>query len=78
VYEGPKLSSEAVRRPPGREGGLAFGRRLEEAAEACPVEDTHLETGAEGRRKRRKRCLPAVAIRCVDHCESCEDVSGHY
>lgn len=73
-YEGPKLSPEAVKRPPGREGGLTFGKQLEIAAELCPVADTHLETGTDGRRKRRKRCLPAVAIRCVDHRESNSDV----
>lgn len=73
-YEGPKLLPEAVRRPPGREGGLTFGRKLEEAADACPVVD--LETGTDGRRKRRKRCLPAVAIRCVDHRESEDEMCG--
>ncbi|KAJ9094686.1 hypothetical protein QFC21_005843 [Naganishia friedmannii] len=70
-YEGPKLVPETIlRRPrPGQEDAkLAFGKELEEAARACPVEDLpEVETDNERRRKNRKRCLPAVAVRCVDH-----------
>jgi hypothetical protein len=73
-YEGPKLAPESIlRRPrPGQEDAkLAFGKDLEEAARACPVaEPPDVENPTDRRRKSRKRCLPAVAVRCVDHRKS--------
>jgi hypothetical protein len=66
-YEGPTLAPEAVKRPAGQEDGLVFGKDLEQAARSCPIVTT--ETDTVGKRKQRYQCLPAVAIRCVDHRE---------
>lgn len=70
--DGPSLDAQIIKRAAPIAGvkGEVFGRELAEAAEQWPIADLGADTEeSDGRRRKRSKSLPAVAIRCVDHCE---------
>lgn len=62
--EGPELVAAATRRTGTGRPGTVFGRPLVEAGQEAHVQDVDVGDEME---QRRRRCLPAIVVRCVEY-----------
>ncbi|KAK4689923.1 hypothetical protein P7C73_g198, partial [Tremellales sp. Uapishka_1] len=68
--DGPVFETGVVKRAGNRTGGKVFGKDLVETGRLWGIADASMVLeGEDDWRKRRKSCLPAIVIRCVDYLE---------
>ncbi|ODN97492.1 hypothetical protein L198_04059 [Cryptococcus wingfieldii CBS 7118] len=67
---GPIFDQEIVKRPPEGNEGKVFGREIVDAGREWGVVDAGFEVDGQSEwESRRRKCLPAVVVRCVDYLE---------
>lgn len=64
--EGPEFEDAIVMRLAGPHDQRVFGRDLVEAGQECHVMDANAGDAVE---RRRRHCLPAIVVRCVEYRE---------
>ncbi|WVQ74641.1 hypothetical protein IAR50_004242 [Cryptococcus sp. DSM 104548] len=68
--QGPGFNKEIIKRPPEGGEGKVFGREIVDAGKEWGVVDAGFEVDGQSEwENRRRMCLPAVVVRCVDYLE---------